>query len=202
MCSDLKSLEFIHDRSPKIVAYGVSNLFLNGFFCCDCILNYGSFLLLFRLFDDLFWLSCLGLSFAFETELNVGWRYAILVVAGSVSQIASHFILGFRNGEALNEAGRPFHIADLHAEHFVHRLVELACSLQFAVGFQAFLLLESQFRSSRSAISYVRPINVPPRIHIALEDNLESIVGHFLLACSNGDGSLELCQSRNQSTYK
>ena len=67
---------------------------------------------------------------------------------------------------------------------------------------QAFLLLESQFRSSRSAISYVRPINVPPRIHIALEDNLESIVGHFLLACSNGDGSLELCQSRNQSTYK
>ena len=79
--------------------------------------------------------------------------------------------------------------------------MQIACSPQFPVGLEAFLLLDGQFGAGRSTIRDVCPIDMPAGVHLTLEDNLHGTFAHLFLRDAKGDGILELSYSCSSYTY-
>ena len=122
-------LQLVDDRRPQIISSdrgGEGCVRRCGrYFCRVCRLH---FLCLCFLFFLCFLLS-LYRTFALCLELDLRRWQTVLVVAGTILQIAVNVVCGFGKTNLLGKGGRTLEVAHIHLEQFVELLDFLAARL-------------------------------------------------------------------------
>ena len=116
-------LQLVDDRRPQIISSdrgGEGCVRRCGrYFCRVCRLHFLCLCFLLSLYR----------TFALFFELDLRWWQTVLVVAGTILQIAVNVVCGLGKTNLLGKDGRTLEVAHIHLEQFVELLDFLAARL-------------------------------------------------------------------------
>ena len=113
-----------------------------------------------------------GRAFACFLQLYVGRRQAVLVIAGTVCEIAVDAVVGLGELDLLHEFHVVLEETQFHSEQFVELRLFIADGCEFSHQFDAFLTVHCQRCLYGSVIAEISGINMPSLIDFSCEDNL------------------------------
>ena len=111
-------------------------------------------------------------AFAALLQSDLGGRQTALVVAGAIFQIAVDVVFQFGETDLLDEGCFILEVLQLHIEHLVHLLDDVALRGQFADELCALHLHHVEGGFDRAVLTNIRGIDMPAWVDGGVEDDL------------------------------
>ncbi len=121
-----------------------------------------------RFFGIPFYTGALALPF----EGDFSGRQTALIAADTIFQITVDIVVRFGEADLLDEGGLVLEVFQLHVEHLVHLLDDVALRSQFANPLSTVHLHYVEGGLDRAVLANIRGIDMPTPVDGGVEDNL------------------------------